>query len=89
MSGEHEIDKSFPYFEEHNFQVGSSNLRPCVKNIIVMKLLRLQFQKDVNENGNPIRMNAREWQDSNRDENSGPTKKKTRLSTQGSLRPVD
>jgi hypothetical protein len=21
MSGEHEIDKSFPYFEEHNFSV--------------------------------------------------------------------
>jgi hypothetical protein len=46
------------------------------------EIIETPIPKDVNENGNPIRMNAREWQDSNRELRA--YKKRTRLSTQGS-----
>jgi hypothetical protein len=48
MSGEHEIDKRFPYFEEHNFSgfllIIQFN-KACFENLITMKLLRLRFQQ--------------------------------------------
>jgi hypothetical protein len=84
MSGEHDdIDKSFPYFEEHYFSGWLIQFKAMLREHDCDEIIKTPIPKDVDANGNPILMNARERQVLF--ENSGPIKKRTRLSTtQGS-----
>jgi hypothetical protein len=67
MSGEHEIDKSFPYFEEHNFSGWLIQFKAMLREHDCDEIIETPIPKDVDANGNPIPMNARERQDFNRD----------------------
>jgi hypothetical protein len=77
MSGEHEIDKSFPYFEEHNFS-GLLMLRE----LDCDEVIETPIPKDVDANGHKCQGAAGT-------ELSGRLKNLTRLLTQGSRRPAD
>ena len=67
MSGEHEIDKSFPYFEEHNFTGWLIQFKAMLREYDCDEIIETPIPKDVDANGNPIPMNARERQDFNRE----------------------
>ena len=67
MSGEHEIDKSFPYFEEHNFSGWLIQFKAMLREHDCDEIIETPIPKDVDANGNPIPMNARERQDYNRE----------------------
>ena len=67
MSGEHEIDKSFPYFEEHNFSGWLIQFKAMLREHDCDEIIETPIPKDVDANGNPIPMNARERQDFNRE----------------------
>jgi hypothetical protein len=66
MSGEHEIDKSFPYFEEHNFSGWLIQFKAMLRELDCDDIIETPIPKDVDANGVPISMNARERQDFNR-----------------------
>jgi hypothetical protein len=67
MSGEHEIDKSFPYFEEHNFSGWLIQFKAMLREHDCDEIIETPIPKDVDANGNPIPMNARERKDFNRE----------------------
>ena len=67
MSGEHEIDKSFPYFEEHNFTGWLIQFKAMLREYDCDEIIETPIPKDVDANGVPIPMNARERQDFNRE----------------------
>jgi hypothetical protein len=68
MSGEHEIDKSFPYFEEHNFSGWLIPFKAMLRELDCDEVIETPIPKDpdVDANGQPIDMNVRERQDFNR-----------------------
>jgi hypothetical protein len=67
MSGEHEIDKSFPYFEEHNFSGWLIQFKTMLRELDCDEvIIETPIPKDVDANGQPIYMNVRERQDFNR-----------------------
>jgi hypothetical protein len=83
MSGEHEIDKIFPYFEEHNFSGWLIQFKAMLRELDCDEVIETPIPKDVDANGQPIDMNVRERQDFIT-ELSGHIKNLTRLPTQGS-----
>jgi hypothetical protein len=68
MSGEHEIDKSFPHFEEHNFSDWLIQFKAMMlREHDCDEVIETPIPKDdVDANGQPIDMNVRERQDFNR-----------------------
>jgi hypothetical protein len=66
MSGEHEIDKSFPYFEEHNFSGWLIQFKAMLRELDCDDVIETPILKDVDANGQPIDMNVRERQNFNR-----------------------
>jgi hypothetical protein len=66
MGGEHEIDKSFPYFEEHKFSGWLIQFQAMLRELDCDEIIKTPIPKDVDANGVPIPMNARERQDFNR-----------------------
>jgi hypothetical protein len=68
MSGEHEIDKSFPpYFEEHNFSSWLIQFKAMLRELDCDEVIvETPIPKDVDANGQLIDMNVRERQDFNR-----------------------
>jgi hypothetical protein len=68
MSGEHEIDKSFPpYFEEHNFSSCLIQFKAMLRELDCDEVIvETPIPKDVDANGQLIDMNVRERQDFNR-----------------------
>jgi hypothetical protein len=62
MIGEHEIDKSFPYFEEYNFSGWLIQFRAMLRREYDCdEIIEIPIVKDVDANGNPsIPMIARE-----------------------------
>lgn len=66
MSGEQD-DKSFPYFEEHNFSGWLIQFKAMLREFDCDEIIETPIPKDVDANGVPIPMNARERQDFNRE----------------------
>jgi hypothetical protein len=62
MSGEHEIDKSFPYFEEHKFSGWLIQFKAMLQELDCDEVIETPISKDVDANGQPIDMNVRERQ---------------------------
>jgi hypothetical protein len=63
MSGEHKIDKSFPYFEEHHFSGWFIQFKAMLRELDCDEVIETLIPKDVDANGQPIDMNVRERQD--------------------------
>jgi hypothetical protein len=63
MSVETEHDKSFPYFEEHNFSGWLIQFKAMLRELDCDEVIETPIPKDVDAAGNPIPMNARERQD--------------------------
>ena len=54
MSGEHEIDKSFPYFEEHNFSEWLIQFKAMLRELDCDVVIETPIPKDVDANVVPI-----------------------------------
>jgi hypothetical protein len=67
MNIEIEHDKSFPYFEEHNFSGWLIQFKAMLRELDCDKAIETPIPKDVDAAGAPIPMNARERQDCNRE----------------------
>ena len=67
MSVDIEHDKSFPYFEEHNFSGWLIQFKAMLREHDCDEIIDTPIPKDVDANGNPIPMNARERQDFTRE----------------------
>jgi hypothetical protein len=67
MSVEIEHDKSFPYYEEHNFSDWLVQLKAILRELDFDEVIETPILKDVDVAGAPIPMNARERQDFNRE----------------------
>jgi hypothetical protein len=67
MNAEIEHDKSFPYFEEHNFSGWLIQFKAMLRELDCDEVIETPIPKDVDAAGNPIPMNARERQDFNRE----------------------
>jgi hypothetical protein len=63
---EHEIDKSFPYFEEHNFSGRLIQFKVMLRELDCDEVIETPIPKDVDAYGQPIDMNVRERQDFHR-----------------------
>jgi hypothetical protein len=63
MSVEHESDKNYPYFEEHNFSGWLIQFKAMLRELDCDEVIETPIPKDVDENGNPIDMNVRERQE--------------------------
>jgi hypothetical protein len=67
MNVEIEHDKSFLYFEEHNFSDWLIQFKAMLRELDCDEVTETPIPKDVDAAGAPISMNAKERQDFNRD----------------------
>jgi hypothetical protein len=67
MSSEQDIDKSFQYFEELNFSGWLIQLKAMLRELNSDDIIATPIPKNVDANGQPIPMNARERHDFNRE----------------------